>query len=172
MEASMRILPDLKNTRDLLSAVGIYGRFEQVVSLILTLLISFVIVVAVGHLLLRIVALVMLNEIDPANQKVFQSVFGMIMTVLIALEFNHSVLRMLDRRHSIVQVRTVILIALLALVRKLILLDVTQTEPIAVAGLAFAALSLGAVYWLVRDQDQREEDRRLGISAKADNVVD
>ena len=38
-----------------------------------------------------------------------------------ALEFNHSILSVLERRHGIVQVRTVVLIALSALVRKFVL---------------------------------------------------
>jgi uncharacterized membrane protein (DUF373 family) len=96
--------------------------------------------------------------VDTAQQEFFQAVFGMVMTVLIALEFNHSILSVLERRHGIVQVRTVVLIALLALVRKFILLDVTQEAPLTMLGLAISVLALGAVYWLVREQDQRESE--------------
>ena len=39
------------------------------------------------------------------------------MTVIIALEFKRSLLVVADRQHGIIQVRTVILIALLAIVR-------------------------------------------------------
>jgi uncharacterized membrane protein (DUF373 family) len=77
----------------------------------------------------------------------------MIMTVLIALEFKHSVLAVLKRHHNVVQVRTVILIALLALVRKFIVLDATKVDPMTIIGLAVAAVALGGVYWLVRDKD-------------------
>jgi uncharacterized membrane protein (DUF373 family) len=48
------------------------------------------------------------------------------------------------------------LIALLALVRKFMVLDAAHAEPLTVAGLAAAILALGAVYWLVRDQDRRD----------------
>jgi uncharacterized membrane protein (DUF373 family) len=51
-----------------------------------------------------------------------------------------------------------VLIAILALVRKFILIDVTQETPIVMLGLAASALALGAVYWLVREQDQREAE--------------
>jgi len=40
---------------------------------------------------------------------VFQSIFGMIMIVLIALEFNHTILWLLERGRSVVQVRAVLL---------------------------------------------------------------
>jgi uncharacterized membrane protein (DUF373 family) len=81
----------------------------------------------------------------------------MIMTVLIALEFNHSLLGVLERRHSIVQVRTVVLIALLAISRKFIILDLKEAQPALLLALGAAALALGAVYWLVREQDRRDD---------------
>ena len=51
---------------------------------------------------------------------VFQALFGMIFTVSIALELKRSLLVLAERIDSVVQVRAVLLIALLAKVRKLI----------------------------------------------------
>jgi hypothetical protein len=67
----------------------------------------------------------------------------MIFTVLIALEFNHSIIGVLERKESIVQVETVILIALLALARKFIILDASKTDAMTIIGLAFAVLAWG-----------------------------
>jgi uncharacterized membrane protein (DUF373 family) len=92
---------------------------------------------------------------DPADHTVFQSMFGMIFTVIIGLEFKRSLLLVTARKETVVQVRAVILIAMLAIVRKLIILDVTTTNAAQLFGLAAAILSLGGVYWLVRDQDRR-----------------
>ena len=86
----------------------------------------------------------------------------MIVTVLIALEFNHTLLGVLERRHSIVQVRTVVLIALLAIARKFLILDLAEAEATKLLGLGAAALALGAVYWLVREQDRRDEAAGTG----------
>ena len=55
------------------------------------------------------------------------------------------------------QVRTVVLIALLAIVRKVMILDLASTEALQLFALAAAILALGAVYWLVRDQDRSIE---------------
>jgi uncharacterized membrane protein (DUF373 family) len=140
-------------------ALDIYERFEQVVCLVLTALIALVIGVALYHLGGRILALLIQDAIDPANQGTFQTVFGMIMTVLIALEFKHSVLIILKRHQNIVQARTVVLIALLAVVRKFIILDLAEAPPLTMLGLAAATLALGSVYWLIRDQDERDEKR-------------
>jgi len=59
-----------------------------------------------------------------------------------------------------VQARTVVLIALLAVVRKFIIFDIAEAPPSTMLGLAAATLALGAVYWLIRDQYERDEERR------------
>jgi uncharacterized membrane protein (DUF373 family) len=79
--------------------------------------------------------------------------------VIIALEFKRSLLVVADRKHSIVQVRTVLLIALLAVVRKLMIVDLASTDAGQLLALAATILALGGVYWLVRDQDRRERTK-------------
>jgi uncharacterized membrane protein (DUF373 family) len=114
-----------------------------------------------------VVNLLAYGMIDPADHSVFQAIFGMIFTVLIALEFNHSIIGVLKRRDNIVQARTVMLIALLALARKFIILDATQTDPMTILGLAAAILALGAVHWLIREQDRRDvEDERRSLALR------
>jgi len=136
----------------------LYERFEQVVILILTGLISLVVVFAVWNLALKIFHAVLAPQgFDPTDYSVFQAIFGAIFTVIIALEFKRSLLVVAQRQESIVQVRTVILIALLAIVRKVIILDLASTEALQLFALAAAILALGAVYWLVRDQDRSIE---------------
>jgi uncharacterized membrane protein (DUF373 family) len=135
----------------------IYDRFEHAVILILTWLIAAVIVVAVWNLTLRIVATVIAADaLDPTDHAVFQAMFGMILTVIIALEFKRSILVVAERRNSIVQVRTVVLLAMLAIVRKVIILDFKAVDALQLIGLAAAILALGVVHWLVREQDRRE----------------
>lgn len=85
--------------------------------------------------------------------------------MLIALEFNHTILSILRRKESIVQLRTVILIALLAMARKFIIIDFTALEPLTVIALAIAVLAVGLVYWLVREQDRRQADDEATHSA-------
>src|ERR1700721_1746494 len=63
---------------------------------------------------------------DRGDSQAFQGLFGMVLTVLIALEFKHTLLVVKHHRRAIVQVRAVVLIALLALVRRFIILDLYQ----------------------------------------------
>ncbi len=158
----------LRETREAWPGLSTYERFEQVVSLVLTSLIGLVIAAALVNLTFRIITLVLFGLLDPAETGVFQAIFGMIFTVLIALEFNHSIIGVLNRKESIVQVRTVVLIALLALVRKFIILDATKTEPLTIIGLAAAILALGSVHWLVRDQDRKDAADKEHGSAPAE----
>jgi uncharacterized membrane protein (DUF373 family) len=139
-------------------SLTLYNKFEHFIILILTGLIAVVITVAVWNLTLKVLfGLVIADGFDPTDQVVFQTVFGMIFTVIIALEFKRSLLVAAERRKSIVQVRTVILLAMIAIVRKLIILDVAHTDALQLFALAAAILALGGVYWLVREQDRREE---------------
>jgi uncharacterized membrane protein (DUF373 family) len=139
----------------------LYQRFEHVVILLLTGLIAIVIVFAVWNLALKVMlSLILAGTFDPTDHTVFQAVFGMIFTVIIALEFKRSLLMLTERGDTVVQVRTVILIAMLAVVRKLIILDLTTTNAQQLFALAAAILALGGVYWLVRDQDRRERPAR------------
>jgi uncharacterized membrane protein (DUF373 family) len=149
----------LRDTRKAWPGLSLYERFEEAVVVVLTGLIGLVVVAAMINLCFRVLVLVIFGLLDPAEHSVFQAVFGMIFTVLIALEFNHSILSVLHRQESIIQLRTVILIALLALARKFIILDATKTEPLTIIGLAAAVLALGAVHWLVRDQDRKDTQK-------------
>ena len=48
------------------------------------------------------------------------------------------------------------LIAMLAIVRKLLIFDLAGGEAIELFALAAAILALGGVYWLVRDRETRD----------------
>jgi uncharacterized membrane protein (DUF373 family) len=146
----------LQDARTRWRLLTLYQKFEHAIILILTGLISIVVALAVWNLVLKILVSITSNGFDPTDYAVFQALFGMIFTVIIALEFKRSLLVVAERRHGIVQVRTVILLALLAIVRKLIIIDLASTEAMQLFALSAAILSLGAVYWLVRDQDRRE----------------
>jgi uncharacterized membrane protein (DUF373 family) len=132
--------------------LSIYERFEQIVAHLLSAVISVVIVVSLWQLVRSVSLLLVLQALNPLDHAVFQTVFGMVMTLLIAMEFKHSIVRIMLRRDHIVQVKTVILVALLAIARKFIILD-PITQPAQIAALAVALLALGSVYWLMRQRD-------------------
>ena len=140
-------------------SLSFYERFEQAVVFLLTALIALIVLAALWNLLkLVVTSLILIDIFDPTDPVVFQSVFGAIFTVVIALEFKRSLLVVVERRFGIVQVRAVVMIAMLAVVRKFIILDLSQTEAMKLLALGAAILALGIVYWLVRDQDRRQAE--------------
>lgn len=144
--------------RDQWAIMSFYERFEWVIALVLSAVIAVIIVVSLLQLISIVFTLLVLDAFNPLDHKVFQSVFGMIMTLLIAMEFKHSIVRVALRRDSIIQVKTVILIGLIALARKFVVLD-PEASPGKIAALAGATLALGATYWLLRDRDDRVAER-------------
>jgi uncharacterized membrane protein (DUF373 family) len=144
----------------------IYQRFESLVATMLTLIISIVILVALYRLLVDVFTILVIGVLNPLEHTVFQAVFGEIMTLLIALEFNHTLQYVVNRAHSIIQTKIVLLIALLAVARKVIILDLQEMEAGAVLGLAAVILVLGMTYWLIREQDDRMPGPNAGASDK------
>ncbi len=138
--------------------LSLYEKFEQLVAFVLVLLISVVIVEALYHLAVNVVNILVHDSADPSNPSTFQALFGMIMTLLIAMEFKHSILRVVAGQDSIVQVKTVILIAIMAISRKFIILDTKISPATEIAALSGALLALGSVYWLMRERDDRAKD--------------
>jgi uncharacterized membrane protein (DUF373 family) len=151
---SMPFKDELAAARRQWKPLTVYQKFEHAVVLVLTALIAVVVVFALWNLVLKILfSIISSGGFDPTDYPVFQALFGMIFTVIIALEFKRSLLVVGERQHGIVQVRTVILIALLAIVRKLMIIDLSAADAAEMFALAAAILALGAVYWLVREQD-------------------
>jgi len=152
----MALKDELAEVRGRWKLLTFYEKFEHGVILLLSALIALIVVLAVWNLTIKVLASIVYANFDPTDYAVFQALFGMIFTVIIALEFKRSLLVFAERKQSIVQVRTVILIALLAVVRKLMILDLSSAGASKVLALAASILALGAVYWLVREQDRRE----------------
>jgi flagellar biosynthesis protein FlhB len=80
----MRLQDELRGARRLFSGLTFYEKFEHAVVLVVTLLIVLIVASATWHLALAVFGLIVADQIDPANQEVFQAVFGMIFTVIIA----------------------------------------------------------------------------------------
>jgi uncharacterized membrane protein (DUF373 family) len=151
----MSIKEGLRDVQKNFKLLSLYQQFEYVVVLILTGFIAVIVVAALWSLSLKIVfGLVLSGSLDPSDYAVFQAVFGMIFTVIIALEFKKSLLVVAERHDSVVQIRSVVMIALLAICRKIIILDLSETDAWHILAFAAAIVALGIVYWLVRESDR------------------
>jgi uncharacterized membrane protein (DUF373 family) len=142
----MTIKQELRETREQFRLLSLYQRFEHIVVILLTALIAVIVVAALWTLTLKILfGLVLAGGLDPSDYSAFQAVFGMIFTVVIALEFKKSILLLAERRDTVVQIRSVVIIALLAICRKIIILDLTEADALHILALAAAIFALGIV---------------------------
>jgi uncharacterized membrane protein (DUF373 family) len=134
--------------------LGYYERFEQVALRLVQLLLALVTVYAIVLVIIELANDFALGTTF-LEKEVLQDTFGSILTVIILLEFNHSVHVAIVQRSGAVQVRIVVLITVLVIARKLMLLDYAATSVDMLLGFAALLLSLGALYWLIMAGDAR-----------------
>ncbi|EAU73354.1 phosphate-starvation-inducible PsiE family protein [Synechococcus sp. RS9916] len=141
------------------SFLKVVDKGEQVVAKVLTVVTAVVIVAALGQLIMR-VAMDLISP-QPANWlgDGLIKVLGDLLTVLIALEVLQNVTSYL-RRH-VVQLELVLVTALTAVARKVIVLPAgSENKPQLLIGLGLASIALAGAYWLViRSQPQGRIDQ-------------
>ena len=135
----------------------LYEWFEQI---ILGIIVSIMSVVIVYSLILGTITLFvdLVSGIDSMETSALKDTFGLILTVIILVEFNHSIVLAIRQRSGAIQVRIIVLITIIVLARKLVLLDYAAASMETMLGLGALALSLGGLYWLISNGEQR---RRL-----------
>jgi uncharacterized membrane protein (DUF373 family) len=125
-----------------------YETFERVASRIVMFFISIIIVYS-----LILMAMTLFNEIrlSPAylDTDSLRDVFGSILTILILIEFNHSIAVAISTRAGILQARPIVLITILVIARKVILLDFTSVTFEQLIGIGAIALAFGLLFWLI-----------------------
>jgi uncharacterized membrane protein (DUF373 family) len=145
----------IKNIPGFEKISSIFDLFEEIAMLVLTLCIMVVAALGLIHVLYAVFEMLRTATLSPTNPVVLQSLFGLFFTVLIALEFKHSILVSPDTpSHSMVRMRSVLLIGMMATVRKFIVLDLSGVDVMEVLALSAAILALGIVYWLVRGNNK------------------
>ncbi|MBO0738006.1 MAG: phosphate-starvation-inducible PsiE family protein [Alphaproteobacteria bacterium] len=140
--------------KEALAGRTFYGRFELIVSGFILLLIS-VIIVYTSILASITVAEDFFLGMQFIETGVVKDTFGLILTILILLEFNHSIVSALRQREGSIQGSIIVLITITVIARKLILLDYASATPQLLLGLGGLALALGALYWLIAGVERR-----------------
>ncbi len=96
---------------------------------------------------------------DPAQVVKFGrtlfTIFGLFLNVLIAIELLENVTAYL-RKH-VFQIELVIATSLIAVARKIIILDLEKTAGLDLAALAATILSLSAAYWVVKQVNRNDQ---------------
>lgn len=127
--------------------------FEGLISKLLSIAMIFVILLAVYDLLLYLVTDVFTTEPYGRFGTALFTIFGLFLNVLIALEILENITAYL--KHHAIQVELVIATSLVAVSRKIIILDLQKTAGLDLIALAVTVLSLAISYWLVRGVHRR-----------------
>jgi uncharacterized membrane protein (DUF373 family) len=122
-------------------------RFETWLAKLLSLFMIAVILVStidLGLILFRVI----LEPPENFLGRVLIDIFGFFLNVLIALEILENITAYL--RKNAVQVELVIVTSIIAVARKIIILDFDKVDGIDIIGLGIAIFALSISYWIVR----------------------
>ncbi len=147
-------MPFLRKSRREFKFHAAYDHFETIISGILLVIISIIIVYS---LILVVVTIVedFHSGVYFAETGAIKDTFGLILGLLILIEFNHSIALGMRSKSGVLQVRIIVLLAIIVIARKLILLNYDKIAMDTLLGLGGLALALGALYWLLTDVEHR-----------------
>ncbi len=130
------------------------AKIENIVSKILAIVLVFVIFIALFDLLKLLTHDLFVTDPKGVFTAPLLKIFGMFLNVLIALELMDNITAYL--RQHVIQLELVIITALTAVARKIVIFDSKADGDL--TGLALAVLSLSISYWIVRSQNQSRKN--------------
>jgi len=140
-------------------------RSEQSLAKLLGLVLLVVLVAGTVQLTIGVTAAVLQPDTPWLSSKI-NAVLGDLLTLLIAVEVLQNVTSYL-RRH-VVQIELVLLTAMTAVARKVIVLPPgAENKPELLGGLGIAVLALAAAFWLVRSVNIRQPPARTGPAIRS-----
>jgi len=148
----------IKKLKQLWPEMSLFDRFEYLVMLSVSFLLAIIIMVALVRLMENVYQLLIEQMSDHIGFKAFQATFGMLLTLLIAFEFRNSINAVLEGKGLLIQVKIVVLIAIIALARKFLVMDPKEYDAKIMAAYGFIALSLGVIYWLLSKRECEDKD--------------
>lgn len=140
-------------------------RSEQSLAKLLGFVLLVVLVAGTVQLTIGVIASVLQPDTPWLGSKI-NAVLGDLLTLLIAVEVLQNVTSYL-RRH-VVQIELVLLTAMTAVARKVIVLPPgAENKPELLGGLGIAVLALAASFWLVRSVNIRQPPARTGPAIRS-----
>ncbi|WP_295585323.1 phosphate-starvation-inducible PsiE family protein [uncultured Lamprocystis sp.] len=136
---------------------NVFHAFEKFLAAVLLILIAAVAMIAVAELgYLLYIDMTSPHGLLMGLNELFE-IFGMFLMVLIAIELMSSIYMYMKDKS--VHVEMMLLIAITALTRKVVILDKETTDPMAMLGIAALLGTLVGGYYLVKRQDVAEMHR-------------
>lgn len=128
---------------------------EGFVAKVLSVVMVVVIFVAVGNLIILLTQELFKQPVNFLDKTLLEF-FGLFLNILIALELLENITAYLQK--DTVLAELVIITSLIAIARKIILLDLGKTTGVQIIGLAVALLTLSLCYWIIRRSNAPKSD--------------
>lgn len=132
-------------------------RFERIVTTVLIAMMALVIALAVVDLAWVLISDVLSPPFALLHVRELLDVFGLFLLVLIGIELLDTLVAY--ARERVIRAQVVLLVAMIALVRKIITLEVTEVSSSSLFGIAAIVVAIAASYYLLRTSHIRREAR-------------
>jgi uncharacterized membrane protein (DUF373 family) len=136
-----------KNIDKAVSSIHAVKKWMSFVVLILMTIIVAIAIVELGIILY-------LDLFDPTDDVLFLEIdelfkiFGFFFIILIGFELVETV--EMYFKDNVIHAEVVLLVAVIAVSRKVILLDLEKYDPLSIIGLGFIIIALGGCYWFIK----------------------
>ncbi len=131
-------------------------KVEGIVSKILSVVMVIVILVSVADLIIVIFTELFNEGPNGILKDTLFKIFGLFLNVLIALEILENITAYLKKH--VIQVELVIVTSLIAVARKIIILDLEKKTAQDLIGLAIAIAALSISYWVIRTINNKSKE--------------
>jgi uncharacterized membrane protein (DUF373 family) len=132
-------------------------QFEAFVSKFLSIAMVLVILVSIYDFCIFLVRDFLIPELSSSEITKFNAslfaVFGLFLNILIALEILENITAYLKKH--VIQVELVIVTSLIAVARKIIILDLEKKTAMDLIALAIAIFALSGSYWMIRNVNRK-----------------
>ena len=130
-------------------------RVEKITAKILSIGLVVIIFMALFDLSRVLIQDIVLLRVSVLGKSLF-NLFGLFLNVLIALELLENIGGYLQK--NVIQVELVIVTAMIAIARKIIILDFEKISSEELVALALSMLALAASYWVIRKTSSNRSD--------------
>lgn len=120
----------------------------------MSLFVLLVLAIIVSASIIELVIVLFLDIFDPTDDVLFLEInelfriFGFVFMILIGFELMETV--EMYFKSNVIHAEVVLLVAVIAVSRKVILLDLEKYDPFAIIGLGIIILALGGCYYLIK----------------------
>jgi uncharacterized membrane protein (DUF373 family) len=144
-------MPDVENFKRRWKDMAPYEIFEQITSRVVMFFVSIIIVYSLILMAIELYEQFGLGLAFMESESL-RDVFGSILTILILIEFNHSIVVAISKKSGILQARPIVLITILVIARKVILLDFNTATFEKMLAISALAVAFGLLYWLMKER--------------------